>query len=290
MDLKQTELIEAYLRGELSGPDKAAFETQLSQDPLFQSEIELQGDIVNSLKAYRKSQLKARLNSIDVTSSTLISVGALKLITSLVVTAFLGFTGYYFYNHTPVENQSPRMETSITVNPEKTEGVQKTDKKEITPSVAVVEEKEVAAKARPVSKNISSKKAQAKEKVITPNVIDSFAEHTGISKEGDLDISEESKSIASEGISEIEISHEEKTATDLKYKYLNKKLYLYGNFGSVAYELLELNSNFGKKLFLFHNNKYYQLEENQTTISPLRPLSDSLVIQELDTLRQNRTN
>jgi hypothetical protein len=242
------------------------------------------------LKAYRKNQLKARLNNIDVTSATLISVGALKLITSLIVTGFLGFTGYYFYNLTPVENQSEQVEVSITETPEKAQSLQKIDKKENAPSVAVIEEKEEVVKPKSLARNTTAKKSGAKETVIAPNVIDSFAEHTAINKEDNIKISEESTAVTAEGVSEIEISHEEKTAKELKYKYLNKKLYLYGNFGNVAYELLELNSNMGKKLFLFHNNKYYQLEENQTTVSSLKPLSDTLVIQELDTLRQNKSN
>jgi hypothetical protein len=61
-----TEKIEAYLRNELNESEKAHFEQLLRQDPLLYSEFKLQQEIIGSIHAHRKQQLKQRLERIDV--------------------------------------------------------------------------------------------------------------------------------------------------------------------------------------------------------------------------------
>jgi hypothetical protein len=292
MNLKQNDLIEAYLKGELSGADKAAFEAQLEQDPLFKSEIDLQGDIISSLKTYRKNQLKARLNNIDVSSATLISASAAKIVASLVIAAFIGYLGYYFYPSDTLEDkedtrivQQEVFEEDQNVN---SAAAEQKEEEKATESTQIIETEVAQPKA--ITKNTVTKKKEAKEHVVSPNVIDSFDESTGIDKEDKDAIVEVAPSMTSDRITNIEIAHEESKAKELKYKYLNKKLYLFGDFSASPYELLELNSYQGKKLFLFHGDKYYELSEKQKAVAPLVPIADSLVIQELDTLRQNKTN
>ncbi|HYG39110.1 MAG TPA: hypothetical protein VD908_10835 [Cytophagales bacterium] len=285
MNLNRPELIESYLKGELSEAEKMAFEAQLEQDPLFKSELELQKDIVNSIKSYRKNQLKQRLNNIDVTATSFVNVAALKFAASLLVIGILSYGSYFFlFNNSEPETvtikQEVKQEQKVEPAQTKEETVETVIKpEEIKPEIAIEESK-------PVEKKKPAIKKESREIIISPNVIDSFEEDQAIVKNNNFDKAINNSASSADKITEIEILHEDVKGKDLKYKYLNKKLYLYGDFNDSPYELIELNSEMGKKLFLFHNNYYYQLNEDQVTIAPLNPMSDSLVIQELDSLKR----
>ena len=53
------------------------------------------------------------------------------------------------------------------------------------------------------------------------------------------------------------------------YQYYQGKLYLYGDFRENPYEILELNSANGKRLFIYYNNVYYNILDDQQQITPL---------------------
>lgn len=284
MNLNRPELIESYLKGELTGAEKTAFEAQLEQDPLFKSEIELQTDIVNSLKTYRKNQLKDRLNNIDVSGGTTLGkVAALKYAASLVVIGLLSYGSYVFLLS---ENEQEKVAAKQEVIQEKQEveapEVQENpavlNKTETKPNI-IPDEIKVPEKKKPIAKR------ESKEVVISPNVIDTFDANEIIVKNSDFDNSLENSASPTDKFTDVEIRHEDSKGKELKYKYLNKKLYLYGDFSDAPYELIELNSTVGKKLFLYHNDSYYQLSENQKIVTPLNPIYDSLIIQELDSLK-----
>lgn len=63
--LNETQLIEAYLLGELSTADRLLFEANLSLDQGLCERVELQQAAMNQVKAYGRKQLKAQLASID---------------------------------------------------------------------------------------------------------------------------------------------------------------------------------------------------------------------------------
>src|SRR6478609_7091153 len=60
------ETIDAFLRGDLSETEVAAFNKAVSADPKLQQEVSIQKDIIDAVKQNRHQQLKDRLNAIDV--------------------------------------------------------------------------------------------------------------------------------------------------------------------------------------------------------------------------------
>jgi len=88
------EHIEAYLTGKLNAADKVALEEGMKNDPLLKSEVELQNDIIESLKNSRKIQLKNRLNNIDVSATTGVS-SAVKIAASFITAGMIGAGIYY---------------------------------------------------------------------------------------------------------------------------------------------------------------------------------------------------
>ena len=64
-----SKLVERYLEGEMSGQEAMEFEQLMNKDPMLAGEYNLQQDIVSGIKDYRKSELKLRLDNVDVTPS-----------------------------------------------------------------------------------------------------------------------------------------------------------------------------------------------------------------------------
>ena len=61
-----TILVENYLSGGMSKSEIDIFENQLSSDPLLQSELNHQSEIIEGLEGFRRAELKARLSNINL--------------------------------------------------------------------------------------------------------------------------------------------------------------------------------------------------------------------------------
>jgi hypothetical protein len=100
-EFDNSEKIEAYLRNDLSPIEKAEFEERIARDPLLQNELTLQQDIIASLQDFRKSELKARLNRIDLTEGQATNVNLLfyfKAAGTLAIVAMLGYGSMWLLN------------------------------------------------------------------------------------------------------------------------------------------------------------------------------------------------
>ena len=103
--------IDAYLSGKMSASDQVAFENTMETDPVFKQEIELQKDIMETLKAKRKAELMARLDSIDVSGLTASNtIATTWKIAAGILLATGVLTGVYLYfnqttNIAPATNQ-----------------------------------------------------------------------------------------------------------------------------------------------------------------------------------------
>ncbi|MBC7923295.1 MAG: hypothetical protein H7Z75_19635 [Ferruginibacter sp.] len=97
--------IEAYLRNELSPTDQMAFEQRVAQDPLLQNEVTLQGEIIAALQQHRRTELKERLNQIDVNGES--RYPSYLIWASLVAVALLG-VGAWLYLGQPDPVPAPK--------------------------------------------------------------------------------------------------------------------------------------------------------------------------------------
>ena len=66
MNTRLQEKIDQYHAGRLSSDEMSVLEKELASDPSLQAESNFQSDIINGLKEFRKSELKSRLNGIEV--------------------------------------------------------------------------------------------------------------------------------------------------------------------------------------------------------------------------------
>ncbi len=69
------------------------------------------------------------------------------------------------------------------------------------------------------------------------------------------------------------------------YQFYDGKLYLYGNFNSTPYHIIELKSDNKRKVFLNHQNSFYLLNLKQKEMAPLVKINDPTLIKELNILK-----
>lgn len=123
-------MIDAYLTGRLSPNDSARLMKNLEQDPALKEEFLLQKDLVHSLQAHRKQELKARLNKIEVGPGYSIpSAVGFKILTGVAVVALLGTGAYFAFTPEETETNSE----SITIPAERQE-------KELTENLPLIPE------------------------------------------------------------------------------------------------------------------------------------------------------
>lgn len=302
---KYIEQIERYLEGKMSGEESETFESLLNNDPALKSQLQLQQDILSTIKETRKAELKARLNNINVGTYNGGLTGA-KVVLTGMLTAAIGL-GIYFYaqdeaNKTDKidlvneEMFAPQMEESILIQPEvkhntssisvESNKIEEKKTKEAVADKYAKEKKTVA----PAQENKETEAVVTIKKINTPSPIESFEE----------DVEEKNpalqapKNKLAEAITsseaatavEVEVESKEDNNHNFHYKFYNNKLYLYGDFKNIPYELIELNTVSGKSLYLYYKDSFYYLEANQMEISPLNQIKDGNLIEELNGLRK----
>ena len=285
-----SEQIEAYLRNELSVEDKVIFEEMIRRDPLLKNELELQHDIVDVIRHYRKNQLKARLNQVPMdVATTGRSYGYKAAGVALAGLLLVGSLGWLAYDRfapahqpepvTPNKSQQTDMPDSIFGNPSENKTVPATPevKDQRTPS------KDLAPKIQPAVKNTNVPKPEVtvpEDGQNTENTLTKTQEDSRVPS-GDITLSPVGKNPKSVQVSII--SQDPKH--QFHYNFSEGKLVLYGRFEQL-YEILDFNSKAGKQVYLYYQQNFYRLNENQVSTAPLQKVNNPQLIQTLKEARE----
>lgn len=292
--LNHTEQIERYLEGNMSGEELKAFEKLLDKDPMLKSEFELQQDIINAIKESRKAELKARLDNINV-GAYHTGISGAKIVMTGAITVAIGL-GVYFYSQDKAE-ESPN------------EVIEQPIVEDINAFIQLEEKNELASSSQaeqldqPIARNTIAEEAvmeeieeeineeeEATTTVATPEVtpptpIEAFEDREGLSTEVKVPTNKLEESLISTEVTAVEVGNEEENTNSFHYKFYNNKLYLYGDFKNIPYELIELNTVSGKSVYLYYKGNFYYLEPNQMEMSPLNQIKDQNLLGELEGLR-----
>jgi hypothetical protein len=294
------ENIESYIANKMSASDKVLFENELAKDPLLSNEINLQKDIVESLKAFRKAELKGRLNNIEVSIGS--SYTGIKVAASVILASLLSFGTYsYFTSNNPQDskevtekialnnnsinnnNSTPSVIEQNTVN--NTDSEIKVSKKD---GIAIVNK---AAKKKTSETDVKAPAKTEEQHIVLPSpnsldVKDKFEDNEKFQTENDIQMPKGDLGQATHQNNVTDLHIEVKnTKKQFHYQYYNNKLFLYGEFDSSPYEIFELNSKKDKELYLFYNNDFYGLKQGQTKITPLQLIKDNEKLEALKALR-----
>lgn len=292
--LNHTEQIERYLEGNMSGEELQAFEKLLDMDPMLKSEFELQQDIINAIKESRKAELKARLDNINV-GAYHTGISGAKIVLTGAITAAIGLGVYFYSQEKTAESPSEVIEqpivedTNTFIQPEEesplasspqAEQLEQPIARNTMAEEAVMEEIEEAIKEEEEATT-----TVATPEVTPPTPIEAFEDVERVATELKVPTNKLEESLASTEVTAIEVDNEEENTNSFHYKFYNNKLYLYGDFKNIPYELIELNTVSGKSVYLYYKGNFYYLEPNQMEMSPLNQIKDQNLLGELESLR-----
>ncbi len=289
--------MDAYLKNKLNLEERLAFEQQIQQDPLLQGEINLQRQIVSSLAEVRKAELKARLDAVPIdTSPFWYSMANLKWFAGGLATVSLGLIAYF---HLPEIRESNEQTDPIvqldntrhTINQQEFLSVPKPA--QITDEKSLLSDKtekavENTPKVNPRPENTPSLKIKEKSLVpvlpdiIKPEVINEFDDSFQNRDFDDIDMPKKDLSEVNRSSTEkVEIQNILDDRYDFHYQYYDNKLFLYGDFKGIPYEILALNNADGTRLFLSYNDQFYMINRNQREALPLLPIENQQLVKEL---------
>jgi len=299
--------ISPFLDGQLYGTEKVEFEKQLQNDPLLKGEFQFQQDVISSVKDYRIAQLKARLNNIPIPApNTMVStnLAALKIAGSLLLISAIGTGGYLYYQN-QVNTQSTVGTTSpnqIELSEEDLIGHTMIEELPTPPQIHAEdientepqEQDEPLTVKREISTSSSTKTSQPRNIVreprsVQPTIIEGFQDEESFPSEDELGLpykTFDEKNIKE--IAHVEFSNTIDGKHSFHYQHYNNKLFLYGDFNNIPYEILELNNAKGRKLYLFYQGEFYDIKSDQEEIAPLVEIKDRKLINQLSPLIENK--
>lgn len=278
-------LIEAFFEGNISPADKAMLEAKIKSDPLVRAEFDLQNNIVKGISNARKLELKSRLASIDLPTSTGILTGSgVKWLAGTVAGVTL-FGSVLYWSLISFDNSIKpidiRMNQELAFNQTSLIDFPQLPKEEIK-----IEEEKSNEKTLPKARISQENNEVAKEATakVQPQSLISYEDDKLFTNQNE----EELENIASREIAhnrvdktEIEFFDALKEENSFHYRYYNSKLYLYGDFKKMPYQIIELNDKGKKQLFLSHDENVYIIKDNTTEITELRKLQDEILKTEI---------
>ena len=298
-----------YLDNQLSQGEKLEFDQQLQEDPLLKGEFQFQEDVIHSIREHRKLELKSRLDNIIIapppTSFVSSNLTNIKIVSSIVMISAIGIASYFYFQD-GLENEavssdaveliaSEAPETFQTQIPEKSEIIieqnQVADAQESAKMPEEVNPLETKDSKVTVKEEIAPPKTATTSNAnrsFEPAIIEDFDDEESLPGEEEVALATRPTMEANvEEISKLEVSNKSDGKHSFHYQHYNNKLFLHGEFNDIPYEILELNKVDSKKLFLFYQNDFYDIKNNQVEIAPLLKIEDQKLIERLRIIRKN---
>ena len=309
------ELTDQYLRGDLSGADLRSFEDLIASDPAVQKHLGFQEELVKGLVDHRKMQLKSRLDAIEVGTGTFGSgfavEGIVKVAGGAVVATLIG-TGIYFMLPESIEEIPVEDKVEIVLN----DNTNLFDKGDV-PSMPIplvfldgdsnddgnakqsgisnsvdgtMKPEESAVELNALREDIKEEKSSDFiPKVSVPELSEVSDEKEFISKDISIPEVSDNDIVGEKDLDPIDIKTYNRKSTDIRYKYFDGKLFLYGDFKKEPYEILEINSKAARQIYLYYADQYYKIEMSDD-IKTLTPIKSQKLIDELKIIRENKLN
>ena len=298
--------IEQYLTGNMSAEEQTLFEKELAADPSLKAECDFQGEIINGLKEYRKTQLKSRLDAIEVGPGWFEFVRQSALVKSFggIALATAVGTGVYYIAE---KEESVAIEDSVVM----VEEIEFPQDAEPIFNWAIVESVETlserantsnsdnqALEDKRVEESLESKQTETlvEKGVVSDSeyALDFTAPDGNINQDPEaglvdvgLDKISETAVTATAEEDPIDVKTENTRSKKLRYKYYDGKLFLTGNFNDQPYEIIEINGADGRRIYLLHNRKYYEIEQTDR-LTELPEVRNIKLIQELRLIKSNK--
>ena len=285
------EKIEAFFDGELNESERDLLLREIESDPALKQEFELQKDIIEGIKAYRKEQLIARLDKLDVATSGQVSL--LKTM-GLIGLAGILLVGGYILLKPDVQAPAEKITTKELPQaaPQEPDVRKETAVEESQPDQTMITSEKNAGKKDATAATATKEPAATgkKEKVATPPTvtIPEFAEPANEEPQ----MADESPDAPSP-VTSAAVRLKENTTVEVKfskrykfhYQVKDGGLILYGEFDQGPFEVIEVKTNKGIASYLYYHNNFYCLETDSEEIKPLVAVTNPELIKQLEKRR-----
>jgi hypothetical protein len=283
---KYFEQVGAFLDNELKGDELTSFNNELASNPELAKELNYQEQLIEGIKKSRHAELKSRLDSIQI-GNGFWSGSVVKIATGVLIISGIGFGIYQVSTpETVIENVAPEIEVLNQDAPEEIPDpiIENEIPQEVESDVSKDSSEETQISE---STKVADSEDNSLEYIETPNVPQPEAFEMENPAEEELELPEnflgtEEKPMESKF--EVEIITN-KRKYPFHYQVDSGRLLMYGDFDEEPYELLEINVNEEKKLYLYFKDQYYEIEESAVEITPLQKVSNKFMINELEKLK-----
>jgi len=280
--MTNSELVENYLANRLTESERSAFDLQIESDPSLKADVDMQKQIIESIKNARVAELKSMLNNVSITPPAS-GLTNLKIAAGIIGAGILIGSLYYYFQPKGLM-EAPNLSTSIQ------DSVQGNDSAESIQKVIPDEEPIKENKQQILTDTKEDLAIERKNTTTLPPVInqpkievtDPTAEMSAEDNQGGS-VTENSKSLITASHIQVETDSSNKKY-NFHYQFNNGKLQLFGPFDKSLYEILEINGD-THSIFLFYKENYYLLDENQVQITKLPLIKDSGLIKMLKEYR-----
>lgn len=290
---KDLELLDSFIGNRLNAEEQGAFEQKLNADPELKREYNLQHKIVEGIRKARITELKTMLNNVPVAPTSANEALSLsKVLIGIVIVGAISSGLYFYFNQDEslpqqeIVTSQPLVETENTPVVESTEASDAEIKNSLEQAAVSSDQPAKNNEALPV---IPKKEGTAveQERATAPkmDVYDPGEEATVNREEENLDIRKGTASTKEK----IEVTTESNNKKyKFHYQFKEGKLFLYGSFKKDLYEIMEFFSDDNKRTaFLYYENNYYLLNEENEKIKPLTAIADQVLLKKLKDYRGN---
>ena len=292
--MTNNERIEAYFNNELPEADKQQLMQDINSDASLKSEFQFQESVIDGIKDYRKKELIARLDNIQIVSAgqsiLLKTIGVVGIATVVTVGTYMWLNRAEDQGITTDDVTNTEQ---LLTQPEETQAevVNEIDPGSAVADEEINEEEQVNKElvAVPVETETASIKSDKDDSTLVPEVIipDVQEPETGSSVNVDEDLSApeamSSSTIRLRSSTDVEVKLSKKY--DFHYQVKDGGLVLFGNFNDSPFEVIELKTNQGINLYLYFEDHFYSLANDSEEIKPLKIIENKQLIKELEKRR-----
>ncbi len=287
MNINQQQRIESYLAGEMNPEEMSAFESQMEVNPALREEFHFQSEVISGIGEFRKAQLIARLDGLNVSTawwSVIQHANVLQYVGTAV--AIIGIGGVAYWFATKSDEAPAPTGNEITIDAP----VHDPEIFELPAFDSELENVPVVANEGPAEVTVAEDKVQPKaEKSFNPVV--------NVPNAGNVEADQDFKPQQAPKPEEVQAAKTTKNALEvevietktakIKYRYYAGKLFLYGKFQDEPYQILEINSGAGRRIYLYHMNTFYEIVQNDKPVN-LTEVTNEKLIHELRILRNSK--
>lgn len=281
------ENIDRYFGGEMGAEEMQQFENTINQDPILEKEFSFQQELVEGIQAARKAELKATLNSIDITGASALESGALtKILGSVVVVGIVAVGAYLYFGEEEVATATDKIDTTAeTLSQETTNNEESAEAIEIVTTTPTEEESVEQVDEDNTPTLAESNNQSGEVEISEANVTDSFEDENEVSEtEAPLNHMIAKSKVT---ISTLDVTVEESKRYSFHYQVKNNVLSLYGDFSSL-YEIIEFHKDGNISTYFKYDNKYYEIDKQQSKATPLVELTGDGLLSLLDSIENNK--